>query len=124
MFDVHHHDWFPSPPSKRKRWTPKKTRTQEIDLSASTALDVGFENQRIVKGKFSLQALETAMLPAHTTVAGREVLHRMLDPDPREPPSRRPWRAPSALGRRGMHGSGERNVRQTNRERALGKGRG
>ena len=79
---------FQSPYKQEKKMdTSKKTRTQEIDLSASTALDVGFENQRIVKGKFSLQALETAMLPAHTTVAAREVLHRMLDPDPRERPS-------------------------------------
>ena len=56
-------------------------------MNASTALDVGFENQRIVKGKFSLQAIETAQLPAHSTVAAREILHRMLDPDPRERPT-------------------------------------
>lgn len=60
---------------------------QEFDMNASTALDLGFENQRIVKGKFSLQAIETAQLPAHTTVAAREILHRMLDPDPRERPT-------------------------------------
>lgn len=59
----------------------------EFDMNASTALDVGFENQRIVKGKFSLQAIETAQLPTHTTVAAREILHRMLDPDPRERPT-------------------------------------
>ena len=72
---------------ERKMDSRNKSPTQELDLSASTALDVGFENQRIVKGKFSLQAIETAMLPSHTAVAARELLHRMLDPDPRERPT-------------------------------------
>jgi serine/threonine protein kinase len=72
---------------ERKVENRDKSSQEQLDLNASTALDVGFENQRIVKGKFSLQAIETAKLPAHTTVAARELLHRMLDPDPKERPT-------------------------------------
>jgi serine/threonine protein kinase len=72
---------------EKKVESRNKSSQAQLDLNASTALDVGFENQRIVKGKFSLQALETAKLPAHTTVAAREILHRMLDPDPKERPT-------------------------------------
>lgn len=78
-------------PYKQDKKMDSRNKSQstmhELDMNASTALDVGFENQRIVKGKFSLQAIETAQLPAHTTVAAREILHRMLDPDPRERPT-------------------------------------
>jgi len=76
-----------SPYKQEKKADTRNKSGGGDDFNASTALDVGFENQRIVKGKFSLQALETAKLPMNTTVAARELLHRMLDPDPRERPT-------------------------------------
>jgi len=78
---------FQSPYKLEKKVNSRNTSGGSDDFNASTALDVGFENQRIVKGQFSLQGLETARLPMHTTVAARELLHRMLDPDPRERPT-------------------------------------
>ena len=46
-----------------------------------------YENQRIIRGNFSLRALETSKLPRHTVAAARQVLHDMLQPDPADRPT-------------------------------------
>ena len=46
-----------------------------------------YENQRIIKGAFNLNALETAKLPRHVVAAARHVVHDMLQPDPRDRPT-------------------------------------
>ena len=46
-----------------------------------------YENQRIIKGAFNLNALETAKLPRHVVVAARHVVHDMLQPDPKDRPT-------------------------------------
>jgi len=46
-----------------------------------------YENQRIIKGNFSLNALETAKLPRHVVSAARHVVHDMLQPDPTARPT-------------------------------------
>lgn len=46
-----------------------------------------YENQRIIRGNFSLRGLETSKLPRHTIAAARVVLHDMLQPDPTHRPS-------------------------------------
>ena len=46
-----------------------------------------YENQRILRGSFSLRALETSKLPRHTIAAARRVLHDMLQPDPADRPT-------------------------------------
>ena len=46
-----------------------------------------YENQRIIRGTFSLRALETSKLPRHVVAAARVVLSDMLQPNPEDRPS-------------------------------------
>ena len=46
-----------------------------------------YENQRIIRGTFSLRALETSKLPRHVVAAARVVLSDMLQPVPEDRPS-------------------------------------